>query len=103
MEGIQHGEKKTQESIKSAAIKFKGEIIAGVNHAFAIMQLERNYPRANITSLEEGFLTSSGRFVDRREAAEIADQAAQTDEEGVESRSNPEELDSSELSKKTIH
>ena len=109
MEGLQPNKKENKEPAKlekivAAAIRFNGEIVTGVNHALATRQLEKMHPdwqKMSTEPVEEGFLTSSGRFVDRREAAEIAERAAQTNEAGIDSRMNPEELDSSEL--KTIH
>jgi len=111
MEGLQpikegNSEPIVLEKIASAAIKFNGEIITGINHALAIMKMEKIHPdwqKMSTEPVEEGFLTSSGRFVDRREAAEIAERAEQTDEAGIDSRSSPEELDSSEITQKTVH
>ena len=101
MEGVPQPER-----ITSAAIKFNGEIVRGLSHGLAVLELEKIHPNWKTIShdpVEEGFLTSSGRFVDRKEAAEIADRAEQTSEESVAGRSIPDELDSSELSGQTLH
>ena len=72
---------KISESIKSAAILFNNdEIYAGVNHAIAIRELEKVHPdwhKMPKYPTQEGFLTSTGRFVDRLEATEIAESADQ--------------------------
>jgi hypothetical protein len=67
-------------SIISAAIKFNGETYTGINHAFAIRKLESEVPNWRQKSKEavlEGFMTSSGAFVDRDEALRISENADQ--------------------------
>lgn len=63
---------KERERIVSAAIKEGGVIYTGKNHAQIIsyMVLGANLPKP-ITG-DQGFYTSSGRFVDREIAAKIA-------------------------------
>lgn len=88
------------EKIRSAAIRFQGEIFLGLNHGLAIKQLEEKYPRWQIMtdqSPEEGFYTNTGRFVDRREADEVATAARQVDEERRQHRVNQGDLDSYDL------
>jgi hypothetical protein len=63
--------------IVKSAIKYKDRIYAGVRHnliAEEIRKKDKNYK----TRLEEqGFLTSSGQFVNREKAAQIAYKAGQ--------------------------
>ncbi len=69
------------ESIKSAAILFSNdEMYTGVNHAIAVRELEKVHPnwrKMSKSPPQEGFLTSTGRFVDRLEAGNIAEKAYQ--------------------------
>jgi hypothetical protein len=82
------------EAIKSAAIKIKtGEIFLGSSHLFAVVELERTYPDWVSLGLkpESGFMTTSGRFVDRIEAERIAEAASQIDpKRRLERKSNVE-------------
>lgn len=68
------------ESIKSAAIIFNGVTYTGVNHATAIRELEKVQPdwfAMRLGPVQEGFLTSDGRFVESHEAGDIAEKAFQ--------------------------
>jgi hypothetical protein len=88
------------EHITAAALQFRGETFSGGNHALVIRELERKYPSWRTMSngpIDEGFITTMGRFVSREEAARIAEQAGQLEEGSRDTRWNPEELDSSEL------
>jgi hypothetical protein len=100
MEG-ENRARRTPESIKSAAIMFNGGMYTGINHAFAIRQLEKKYPdwqNVNTEPVQEGFLTSAGRFVDRDEAGEIAEKARQLDHlDGEEKTNAASNLDSYHL------
>ncbi|MFZ2555893.1 MAG: hypothetical protein WAZ27_03085 [Minisyncoccia bacterium] len=73
-----------------AAIKFRGEILRGATHAHILnMILEKN-PNCDFSEMGEiGFVTASGRFVDRKIALEIANSANQVD---IASLVNNEEL-----------
>ncbi len=67
------------ETIKCAAIKRSdGIIIAGRNHAFCITYSPDGTCKNNS---EQGFLTSTARFVGRQEAARIAHAAGQIKEQ----------------------
>lgn len=59
------------EKIVSAALRYKGEMFLGAMHAIAYIDLEEKYPEYG-DGVEEGFLTSTGRFVGRKEAHDIA-------------------------------
>lgn len=61
-----------QESIKAAALRYKGEIFTGPTHADAVCVLEETYPDYRAREVEDGFVTSTGRYVDRDEALAIA-------------------------------
>ena len=70
------------EHIYRAAIKFKNELFMGTSHNSIIQQAE--YERGLLLSIQEDaqewFVTNTGRFVDRREAAKIAFKAKQIKE-----------------------
>jgi hypothetical protein len=79
-----------QETIIGPAIHYNGNVFSGINHAHALDQLAqtiRSTPEAILNSGKiadgglEGFFTSTGRYVDRKEAARIADMAEQTPHE----------------------
>lgn len=55
-------------AIKQAAILYNGVVFKGDRHRNIIS----NYPHVNLKQGKEGFLTSSGMFLDRVEAAKIA-------------------------------
>lgn len=75
----------TPERIERAAVNLGGKVFAGPNHATAIRVAEKSTGRnfddllMGLPSAEniDGFLTSSGRFVSRNEAALIAEQSRQ--------------------------
>lgn len=68
----------TPERIVSAAIQYKGEIFTGQTHADAWVPMTEKYADAVITNERiDGFVTSTGRFVDRKEALVIAQNADQ--------------------------
>lgn len=92
------------ERIVSAAVRYGDDIGRAPNHALAIVDLDIKLKGKGLADwrnsgvrLEDGFITSDGKFVDRARAAEIADLAGQTTEDDVDSRVNPNEMDSSEL------
>lgn len=92
-------EKMDLERVKSAAIRFQGELFFGPNHALATMALGKKYPdwrQMTDLLLEDGFYTNTGRFVDRREANEIAIAAQQVDADRLRERADGG-LDSSEI------
>lgn len=78
------------ERITSAALRHRetGKVSEGFNHADAYDKAEgREVPlhEMDIRPYEEGFMTSEGRFVDRYEAAKIANAAKQ----GIGPRESP--------------
>lgn len=77
----------SKEYILCAAIKtclYNKPIICGFRHSDIFRSLkELNVQRENTLSVEQGFLTSKKRFVDREEAKKIAFEAGQVkDSEG---------------------
>lgn len=62
------------EKIVSCALRFQGQLFKGATHAHALDQLEVHSPNWNKSGdyVEDGFMTSAGRFVKRKEAEEIA-------------------------------
>ena len=93
--------RRAPESILSAAIRFNDMMYAGTNHATAIRELEKDHPdwyKMSKEPVQEGFLTSAGRFVDRNEAGEIAERAEQLNHLDVEEKTDAtSNLDSSHL------
>ncbi len=74
------------ERITFAAIRYKGEIFTGPVHSAAWVLMTEKYPKAVITDeREDGFMTSTGRFVKREEALDIADKAGQLEHERIHS------------------
>lgn len=66
------------ERITSAAIKYKDEIFSGRTHAHAWRDMTAKYPETvMLDDRGDGFLTNTGRFVDRKEALEMAEKAEQ--------------------------
>lgn len=65
------------EEIKESALRFKGEVFTGFLHVHALDQLELKYPNWKQLQnagevIEDGFITTVGRFVNREEAQKIA-------------------------------
>ncbi len=72
------------EMVKQAAIQLKGEVFTGQTHAFAyekaVETMGKRFAEEAITTgweQAQGFVTSTGRFVSRAEATEIAKAAKQ--------------------------
>ncbi len=68
------------EKIASAALKIKGELYEGPTHGDAWNSALMKHPEfdtGNDLEIDEGFLTSLGRFVTREEGKEIAEKSAQ--------------------------
>lgn len=93
------------ERITSAAVKFNGEVFTDVNHGRTITKIAERYgwKKYYAEPHEEGFVTSFGRFVDRKEGARIGELAGQTNQADVDARIDPDEMDSSELIGKRLH
>ena len=70
------------ETIKIAAIRYEGEIFTGSMHFEAYQKLRAIHPESSYKegNIKDGFLTSTGRFVDRTEALEIAERMGQAKE-----------------------
>jgi hypothetical protein len=76
------------ESVKSAALQYKGETIEGVNHGDAlntIMSRQGGIPESDFAKIKEGFTTTKGRFVSREEAFDIAKERDQIDQKTLDS------------------
>src|SRR3990167_5116353 len=74
----QHSEQ--AERIAQAALLFRGKLYTGNHHDEALYKLGRDYPDWEdkySDEIQEGFTTNAGRFVDRKEAKQIADRADQ--------------------------
>lgn len=88
------------EKVTKAAIRVHGEIFTGKTHGEAMIQMEEKYPDwlESKASVEDGFITSTGRFINREEAGKIALDTGQIEhleaEEKAESGSN---LDSEDI------
>ena len=65
------------EKIASAAVRFKGEIWTGTIHPEILARIQDVHPDWEYAGFEDGFVTSTGRFVDRKDAVEIANAAEQ--------------------------
>lgn len=65
------------ERIASAAVRFKGGIWTGAIHPEILARIQDANPDWEYVGFEDGFLTSAGRFVDRKDAVAIADAAEQ--------------------------
>ena len=63
--------------IKEAAILLDGKIWTGRRHGEIISKIVEAGGRTPVTA-DQGFVTECGKFVDRKEAAEIAFAAGQT-------------------------
>jgi hypothetical protein len=65
------------EEVKESALRFKGEVFTGFLHVHALDKLELKYPNWKQLQnggevIEDGFITTVGRFVNRDEAQKIA-------------------------------
>jgi hypothetical protein len=69
------------ERIAAAAVKANGRVFTAANHSDAMMLAERElgvpFENMKLDPIMDGFVTTSGRYVSRREAADIAERAAQ--------------------------
>lgn len=89
------------ETITLSAIRLGEDIFTGKNHIDAISEMEGEYPdwaEDQECKPEDGFITSTGRFVQRDEAGLIAKRAGQLDHLKREWKKDAEEcLDSHRL------
>lgn len=74
-------EHKEIERIQTAALLLGDQMYAGRTHLEALKALRKEHPDRNAwvgeRAPKQGFITSTGRFVDRYEAGKIADNAEQ--------------------------
>lgn len=70
------------ERITAAAIRLGEELFTGRNHTEAIMNMEEMVPEWETLNIrpEDGFVTNTGRYVERDEAGRIANRAGQLSE-----------------------
>lgn len=70
----------TPEKIWCAAVRYSDQVVRGPNHAYCIQVLCEMYGPGTFDRVrqdQQGFLTTTGRFVDRQIAYHIAEQAGQ--------------------------
>ena len=68
------------ERIAQAALLFKGKLYTAAHHETALRKIWKEYPdwkEEYYDEIREGFVTYTGRFVDSKEAYQIADRAGQ--------------------------
>jgi hypothetical protein len=65
--------------IKEAAVKHEGQIFTGRRHGEAILKAVQATDVTPVYTVNQGFMTECGKFVDRAEAARIAYLAGQID------------------------
>jgi len=53
-------------------LRYRDEIFTGENHGAALTSLEDAEPYYEEENIEEGYVTSTGRFVERKEGYRIA-------------------------------
>jgi len=70
-------DKTKKEKIKYAAIKFEDKIYTGFHHRNIMDEVWLDWPGQEVTQEMQGFVTNTGRFVNRTEAANIAFNAGQ--------------------------
>lgn len=67
------------EKVKMAAVRIGGEVFTGQMHFMAMEQAKvalTNFDELKET-MEQGFVTTTGRFIDREEAGKLADAVGQ--------------------------
>ncbi|MBI2109197.1 MAG: hypothetical protein HYT93_03420 [Parcubacteria group bacterium] len=81
------------EKITASAIRLGGQIFTGNTHMDAVIAMEEERPDWSDydTKPEDGFMTSTGRFVQRDEAGEIAEKAEQLDHLGLKRKRDASE------------
>lgn len=62
------------EEVKESALRYKGEIFTGFLHVHALDKLDAKYSgwQKSGERVEDGFITTRGRFIDRDEADKLA-------------------------------
>lgn len=66
-----------REKVTAAAIRVSGQVFTASNHGEAFNDAEHALGYIPRGDAEDGFVTSSGRFVDRETAYDIAEDAGQ--------------------------
>ncbi|MDD5318797.1 MAG: hypothetical protein PHF79_03215 [Candidatus Pacebacteria bacterium] len=88
-------EQEKNEAISAAALEYEGELFTAHSHAEAFLLLEKARPNFIDSEVHDGFITTTGRFVDRDEALEIAKQTQQVSPSRLKRGENV--LDSKEI------
>lgn len=67
------------EKVETAAVRVMGKIFTGPMHFLAFNKAKKEMPEADFDSeiTEQGYLTTTGRFITRAEAGELANAAGQ--------------------------
>ena len=65
------------ERIELAALRYGGKMYTGNAHMVALAELCGEHTDVDMREIEEGFVTNTGRFVDRNEAAAIGKKSGQ--------------------------
>jgi hypothetical protein len=65
------------EEVKESALRFRGEVFTGFLHVHALDKLKLKYPdwkqlQNSGEVIEDGFITTKGRFINRDEADKLA-------------------------------
>jgi len=79
----EQGASAPRERLEAAAIRIDGKVYRGADHREALQAAAREMGEAKVdaidlNTLDDGFITSAGRYVDRTEARIIRDRAGQT-------------------------
>jgi hypothetical protein len=72
------------EMIAAAAVKINQKLYVGTTHKEALDQFGRHVP----LDMEDGYVTTKGRFVDRMEGYRIARRAGQLTEQAADRKRN---------------
>ena len=67
------------EKVETAAVRVMGTVFTGQMHFLAFEKAKTAMPEVDFAStvIEQGYLTNTGRFIDRAEAGRLADAAGQ--------------------------
>lgn len=79
------GAVKSPETVKSAALQYKGKTYEGQNHGYALSDIMDAHGDVSMKDIKDGFTTSKGRFVSREEAFGIAKGRNQIDQKVLDS------------------
>ncbi len=98
MKGMEHVPQKKLEStedieaLSSAAVLYDGELFTGENHGQIREEIVEKYRTFDYALVKEGFRTTDGRFVERKEATGIARNAGQLKYEPLDGKLRSNEI-----------